>query len=43
MLERIQSGAMPMQFATAPVEVASDNPILISPGRRAYPDGLERY
>lgn len=43
MLERIQSGAMPIPVATAPAEAISDNPILISPGYRAYPDGLKGY
>lgn len=43
MLERIQSGAMSVPAATAPAEAASDNPILIAPGRRAYPDGLAGY
>lgn len=43
MLERIQSGAMPVPAATAPAEAASENPILISSGRRAYPDGLTGY
>ncbi|HEX7820640.1 MAG TPA: phage protein Gp36 family protein [Sphingobium sp.] len=42
MLERIQSGAMPLGDASVP-EAPTDNPILISPGRRAYPDGLADY
>ena len=43
MLERIQSGAMPIPAEVPPQEAASDNPILIAPGRRAYPDGLAGY
>jgi len=43
MLERIQSGAMPIPAGTAPAEAVSDNPILIAPGRRAYSDGLPGY
>ncbi|WP_336973424.1 phage protein Gp36 family protein [Sphingobium aromaticiconvertens] len=43
MLERIQTGAMPIPVATPPAEAASDTPILIAPGRRAYPDGLAGY
>ncbi|WP_289145039.1 DUF1320 domain-containing protein [uncultured Sphingobium sp.] len=43
MLERIASGAMPIPAVTAPVEAVSDNPILIAPGYRAYPDGLRGY
>lgn len=43
MLERIQSGAMPIPAATAPAEAVSDNPILIYAGHRAYPDGLKDY
>jgi phage gp36-like protein len=43
MLERIQSGTMPIPVATPPAQAVSDNPILIVPGRRAYPDGLAGY
>lgn len=43
MLERIQSGAMPIPAATPPAQTASEDAILISPGRRAYPDGLAGY
>ncbi|WP_370175474.1 phage protein Gp36 family protein [Sphingobium abikonense] len=43
MLERIQSGAMPIPVATPPVEAVSDDQILIAPGRRAYPEGLAGY
>jgi len=43
MLERIQSGAMPIPAGTAPAEAPSENPILIQPGYRAYPDGLKGY
>ncbi len=43
MLERIQSGAMPIPATTQPTQAASDNPVLIAPGRRAYPDGLAGY
>lgn len=44
MLERIQAGQMPIPAATPPAPAANaDNPVLISPGRRAYPDGLDGY
>lgn len=43
MLERIQSGAMPLAMAEPPTEAVSDNPVLIAPGYRAYPDGLRDY
>lgn len=43
MLERIQSGAMPLAMAEPPAEAVSDNPVLIAPGYRAYPDGLRDY
>ncbi|PHP19524.1 hypothetical protein CG471_11740 [Sphingobium sp. IP1] len=43
MLERIQSGALPVPAATAPVAAPAQDDILISPGRRAYPDGLAGY
>lgn len=43
MLERIQSGAMPIPAAAPPAQAASQDEILIAPGRRAYPDGLGGY
>lgn len=43
MLERIQSGAMPIPAATPPVQATGNDEILIAPGRRAYPDGLAGY
>jgi phage gp36-like protein len=43
MLERIQDGKLLIPAVTAPAEAVSDNPILIAPGRRAYPDGLRGY
>ena len=43
MLERIQSGAMPLALAEPPAEAVSETPVLISPGYRAYPDGLADY
>lgn len=43
MLERMQTGAMPIPAAEVPQAAASDTPILIAPGRRAYPDGLGGY
>lgn len=43
LLERIQSGAVQLPLATPPVPAVSENPILIAPGRRAYPDGLQGY
>ncbi|MGE4321772.1 MAG: phage protein Gp36 family protein [Sphingobium sp.] len=43
MLERIQSGAMPVPAATPPADAVGDNQILIAPGYRAYPDGLKGY
>lgn len=43
MLERIQSGALPVPTATAPAAAPSQDEILIAPGRRAYPDGLAGY
>lgn len=43
MLERIQSGAMPLPAATPPKEGPSPTPVLIAPGRRVYPDGLAGY
>lgn len=42
MLERIQSGAMPLGDAAIPA-APSDNPVLISPGIRQYPNGLAGY
>lgn len=43
MLERVQAGTMPLPGETAPTQAPSENPILIYPGRRAYPDGLAGY
>jgi phage gp36-like protein len=43
LLERIQSGALQLSLATPPTPAVSENPILILPGRRAYPDGLRDY
>jgi phage gp36-like protein len=43
MLERIQSGALPVPAATAPTAAPSQDDILVAPGRRAYPDGLKGY
>lgn len=43
LLERIQSGALQLPLATPPTPAVSENPILIAPGRRAYPDGLQGY
>lgn len=43
MLERVQSGAMPLQLAVSAPEAPSDNPVLIAPGNRIYPDGLAGY
>lgn len=44
-LERIQSGAMQLGVpaAQAPAAPASETPVVISPGRRAYPDWLRDY
>ncbi|UIJ46904.1 DUF1320 domain-containing protein [Sphingomonas cannabina] len=42
-LERIQSGALPLGEAAPPTPAVSDNPVLIAPGRRAYPDLLQDY
>jgi phage gp36-like protein len=44
MLERIQSGqfAVPSAAPLAPAEVTSD-PVIFSPGERAYPDGLRDF
>lgn len=43
MLERIQTGALPVPAATAPAAAPAQDDILIAPGRRAYPDGLAGY
>lgn len=43
LLERIQSGAVQLPLTTQPAPAVSENPILIAPGRRAYPDGLQGY
>lgn len=43
MLERIQSGQMQIPAATPPAAAVAEAPILISPGSRAYPDGLAGY
>lgn len=43
MLERIQSGLMQIPAATPPAPAVAESPILISPGTRAYPDGLAGY
>lgn len=42
-LKRISTGALPLGIATPPAEAPSDAPVLISPGYRAYPDGLRDY
>lgn len=42
MLADIRSGAMPLGDAAIP-PAPSETPVLISPGRRAYPDGLAGY
>ena len=43
LLERIQSGQLQIGAATAPAPAVSESPVLISQGRRAYPDGLIGY
>lgn len=43
MLERIQGGQMQIPAAVPPTPAVAENPILISPGKRAYPDGLAGY
>lgn len=43
MLERIQSGQMQIPAAMPPAPAVTESPILISPGSRAYPDGLAGY
>ncbi|MDQ1229278.1 DUF1320 domain-containing protein [Sphingomonas sp. SORGH_AS_0879] len=45
LLVRIQDGkaTLGLPAAAAPIETASDTPIVIAPGRRAYPDGLDGY
>jgi phage gp36-like protein len=43
LLERIQAGQVQIPSAVPPAPAVSENPILISPGRRAYPDGLLDY
>ncbi|MFY9350104.1 MAG: DUF1320 domain-containing protein [Sphingobium sp.] len=43
MLERIQSGALPVPSATVPAAAPAQDDILIAPGRRGYPDGLKGY
>jgi len=42
-LKRISTGALPLGVATPPPAAPSETPILISPGWRAYPDGLQDY
>ena len=44
-LERVQDGSLPLPIAGAagPAEAPGDAPIVISPGRRAYPDALADY
>ncbi|MCH4893383.1 DUF1320 domain-containing protein [Sphingomonas sp. SFZ2018-12] len=43
MLERIQSGAMTLAVEARPADAISETPVMIAPGRRAYPDGLAGY
>lgn len=47
LLERIQAGQMVLDAAAAgaapPAEAPSAAPVLIAPGQRRYPDGLEGY
>jgi phage gp36-like protein len=43
LLERIQAGQVQIPVASPPSPAVSENPILIAPGRRAYPDGLMGY
>lgn len=43
MLERIQDGRMQIPAQTQPTPAVTESPILISPGQRAYPDGLAGY
>lgn len=43
MLERVQAGQLPLPASAPPADAVSDNPVLIAPGYRAYPDGLRGY
>lgn len=42
-LERIQTGTATIPAETPPAPAVSEQPILISPGQRAYPDGLAGF
>lgn len=42
-LERIQSGTAAIPAETPPAPAVSEQPVLISPGQRAYPDGLAGF
>lgn len=43
MLERIQSGAMPIPAAAPPAQAPATDDILVAPGQRLYPDRLAGY
>lgn len=43
LLERIQAGQAQIPAAVPPAPAVSENPVVIAPGRRAYPDGLAYY
>ena len=42
-LERIQTGVATIPAETPPAPAVSEQPVLISPGQRAYPDGLAGF
>lgn len=43
LLEKISDGRLPLPSAAALPQAASSAPILVSPGRRQYPNGLQDY
>jgi phage gp36-like protein len=43
MLERVQSGVMPLAGVAVPVQAGGDTPVLIAGGTRFYPDGLKGF